>query len=198
MNFKLMELPFEKTALEPYISAETLEYHYGKHHATYVKNLNALCEGTLYETMAIEDIIQTADGGVFNNAAQVFNHDFYWKGMCTDNCRPSTELAESITRDFGSMEEFKEAFIKSATTLFGSGWTWLSVQENGTLMIEQTSNADTPLRHGRTPLLTCDVWEHAYYIDYRNARAEYLNKWWNLINWEFVSFNLTSFKKATK
>lgn len=194
MNFKLMELPFEKTALEPYISAETIEYHYGKHHATYVKNLNALSEGTKYESMKIEDIIRIADGGVFNNAAQVFNHDFYWKGMTCDSCSISAELAECIKRDFGSMEEFKEAFIKSATTLFGSGWTWLSVQNNGTLIIEQTSNADTPIRHGRTPLLTCDVWEHAYYIDYRNARAEYLNKWWNLINWSFVSRNFASFK----
>ncbi len=194
MNFKLMELPFEKTALEPYISAETIEYHYGKHHATYVKNLNALSEGTKYESMKIEDIIRIADGGVFNNAAQVFNHDFYWKGMTCDSCSISAELSECIERDFGSIEEFKEAFIKSATTLFGSGWTWLSVQNNGTLIIEQTSNADTPIRHGRTPLLTCDVWEHAYYIDYRNARAEYLNKWWNLINWSFVSRNFASFK----
>ncbi|MGM0624086.1 MAG: superoxide dismutase, partial [Campylobacterota bacterium] len=124
----------------------------------------------------------------------VYNHDFYWKGMTCTTCDISAELRESINRDFGSLEEFKEAFFKSATTLFGSGWTWLSIQKDGKLVIEQTSNADTPIRHGSTPLLTCDVWEHAYYIDYRNARPEYLENWWKLINWNFVSDNLSNFK----
>jgi Fe-Mn family superoxide dismutase len=197
MNFKLMELPFEKTALEPYISAKTIEYHYGKHHASYINNLNTLSKGTKYETMQLEDIIRTADGAIFNNAAQVFNHDFYWRGMTPDSSNISTELSKSIKRDFESIEKFKETFLKSAATLFGSGWTWLSVQDNGTLVIEQTSNADTPIRHGRTPLLTCDVWEHSYYIDYHNARLEYLENWWKLINWNFVSDNLT-FLKTTK
>jgi Fe-Mn family superoxide dismutase len=196
MKHELMELPFEKTALEPHISAETVEYHYGKHHATYLKNLITLSEGTHYETMKLEDIIRSADAGpLFNNAAQVFNHDFYWKGLTCTTCSISAELEESIARDFGSMEQFKEAFLQSAATLFGSGWNWLSIDKDGKLIIEQTSNADTPLRHGRTPLLTCDVWEHAYYIDYRNARPEYLQNWWNLINWNFVSDNLAAYKE---
>ncbi len=195
MIHKLMELPFERTALEPYISAETLEYHYGKHHATYMKNLIALSEGTHYATMTLEDIIRSAEGALFNNAAQVYNHDFYWKGLTCGTCSVSAELEESIARDFGSMEAFREAFLDAAAKLFGSGWTWLSIDSDGKLMIEQTSNADNPLRHGRTPLLTCDVWEHAYYIDYRNARPEYLKNWWNLVNWNFVSDNLAAFKE---
>ena len=189
-----MELPFDKAALEPHISAETIEFHYGKHHATYLKNLVALSEGTHYETMKLEDIIRSADGALFNNAAQVFNHDFYWKGMTCGSCSVSAELQESLERDFGSMDAFKERFLESAAKLFGSGWTWLSVEPDGTLIVEQTSNADNPIRHGRTPLLTCDVWEHAYYIDYRNARPKYLEAWWNLINWNFVSDNLAAFK----
>jgi Fe-Mn family superoxide dismutase len=189
-----MELPFDKAALEPHISAETIEFHYGKHHATYLKNLVALSEGTHYETMKLEDIIRSADGALFNNAAQVFNHDFYWKGMTCGSCSVSAELQESLERDFGSMDAFKERFLESAAKLFGSGWTWLSVEPDGTLIVEQTSNADNPIRHGRTPLLTCDVWEHAYYIDYRNARPKYLEAWWNLVNWNFVSDNLAAFK----
>ena len=195
MTHKLMALPFAKTALEPHISAETLEYHYGKHHAAYVNNLVALSEGTHYATMPLEDIIRSAEPGpLLNNAAQVFNHDFYWNGMICETCSVSAELLESIERDFGSMERLEEAFLDAAAKLFGSGWTWLSVDASGKLLIEQTSNADNPVCHGRTPLLTCDVWEHAYYIDYRNARPRYLEHWWGLINWNFVSENLARFK----
>jgi len=195
VKHELMSLPYDKAALEPFISAETLEYHYGKHHATYVKNLVALSEGTHFATMPLEEIIRSAEGALFNNAAQVFNHDFYWKGMSKSHSEPSAELGETIERDFGSMEAFKELFLKQAATLFGSGWTWLSVGGDGKLMVEQTFNADNPIRHGRTPLLTCDVWEHAYYIDFRNVRPEYLQSWWKLINWNFVSDNLAVFKE---
>ena len=195
MHHTLMELPYESTALEPHISAETIEYHYGKHHATYVKNLVALSAGTHFETMPLDKIIRSAEGPLFNNAAQVFNHDFYWRGMTRDASSASADLSESIERDFGSMEQFRAEFLEKAAKLFGSGWTWLSIDTEGGLRIEQTSNADNPLRHGRTPLLTCDVWEHAYYIDYRNARPAYLEGWWKLVNWNFVSDNLAAFRE---
>jgi superoxide dismutase, Fe-Mn family len=196
MIHTLMELPFEKTALEPHISAETVEYHYGKHHATYVKNLVALSEGTPFATMPLEEIIRAADPGpLFNNAAQVFNHDFYWKGLTPDETAPSAELRELIEGTFGTMDALHDTFLESATKLFGSGWAWLTIDEKGVLAIEQTSNADNPVRHGRTPLLTCDVWEHAYYVDYRNVRPDYLEHWWTLVNWRFVSENLARFKE---
>lgn len=194
MTHVLMDLPYEQDALEPYISSETISYHYGKHHATYVKKLNGLIEGTEYVDKTLEYIVRYADGAVFNNAAQVFNHDFYWRGLSNASSTPSVELSDLIDREFGSMEQFKEAFLGTATGLFGSGWTWLVVTPEGRLVIEWTSNADTPTRHDRVPLLTCDVWEHAYYIDYRNARPEYLENWWRLIDWKFVSDNLAAYE----
>ena len=192
MHHQLMPLPFEATALEPHISAETLSYHHGKHHAGYVNKLNALIPGTPYEHMSLEQIIKHADGAIFNNAAQIFNHDFYWKGLSGSATSPSAELASLIERDFGSMEAFREEFLNAAAGLFGSGWSWLVMNKEGKLAIRTTSNAATPLRTDETPLLTCDVWEHAYYIDYRNARPDYLLKWWEKINWRFVSDNLAA------
>lgn len=190
MTHTLMDLPFEKNALEPYISKETLEYHHGKHHAGYVNNLNRLIKGTEYEDMELEKIIQTAEGGIFNNAAQVYNHDFYFNGMSSKTSAPSKDLLALFDRNFGPIEEFKKVFLETAAGLFGSGWVWLSIDSSGSLVLESFSNAGNPLLSGHTPLLTCDVWEHAYYIDYRNARADYLEKWWGLINWNFVSQNL--------
>lgn len=189
MRFNLIDLPFDTHSLEPYISSETLEYHHGKHHAAYVNKLNTLIEGTTYESMDIASIITAAEGAVFNNAAQVFNHNFYFNGMRNEKSVPSCELLEALERDFGSMEAFQKEFTNSAATLFGSGWVWLSMDKAGKLLIEQLSNAENPLPTGHTPLLTCDVWEHAYYIDYRNNRAKYIEKWWELVNWNFVSEN---------
>jgi superoxide dismutase, Fe-Mn family len=193
MKHTLMELPYEQTALEPYISAETISYHYGKHHAGYVNKLNSLIEGTEYEDKPLEHIIKYAQNAIFNNAAQIFNHDFYWKGLKNASTAPSVELLSLIERDFGSMKTFEETFLAAATGFFGSGWVWLSISNEKKLEIKMTTNADTPMRHGDTPLLTCDVWEHAYYIDYRNGRATYLSNWWKLINWNFVSTNLSDF-----
>ncbi len=190
MKFELMTLPYDEKALEPYISAETISYHYGKHHAAYVNKLNILIEGTEFEKKSLEYIIKNAEGGIFNNAAQVFNHDFYWHGLSATPRTPSVELSDMIERDFGSMEELKKMFLDKAATLFGAGWVWLVLKEDNKLSIEGFSNADNPLRHDDTALLTCDVWEHAYYIDYRNVRAEYLENWWKLVNWNFVSDNL--------
>lgn len=190
MTHTLMDLPFDKKALEPYISEETLQYHHGKHHAGYVNKLNGLIEGTVYADAKLEEIVKKADGGIFNNAAQVYNHNFYWNGMSEKETSPSKELLTLIERDFNSMEAFKEKFLEMAAGLFGSGWVWLSINDSGGLNIESFSNAGNPLLLGHTPLLTCDVWEHAYYIDYRNARPDYLGKWWELVNWEFVSNNL--------
>ncbi|MBN2870876.1 MAG: superoxide dismutase [Campylobacterales bacterium] len=192
MQHQLMPLSFEPTALEPQISAETLSYHHGKHHAGYVNKLNSLIPGTEYENMTLEQIIKSASGPIFNNAAQVFNHDFYWKGLSPNATSPSAELAELLERDFGSLYAFQEAFLTAAAGHFGSGWTWLVITPEGKLEIRTTPNADTPLRGNETPLLTCDVWEHAYYIDYRNGRPDYLAQWWERINWNFVSDNLAS------
>lgn len=190
MKFELMQLPYDQTALEPYLSRETLSYHYGKHHAGYVNKLNALIEGTQYIGQSLEYIIKNGDGTIFNNAAQVFNHDFYWHGLSPSSTTQSDQFSQQLICDFGSVEKFKEAFLNAATGFFGSGWVWLVVDDGGNLVIETTSNADTPIRHGRLPLLVCDVWEHAYYIDYRNGRPDYLENWWKLINWKFVSDNL--------
>jgi len=192
MAFELMKLPFEKTALEPSISAETVEYHYGRHHAGYVNKLNGLIAGTPFEDAPLEKIIRNSDGAVFNNAAQVYNHDFYWKGLNPEATDPSVELSDMIARDYGGMEGLKSAFLAAAAGLFGSGWTWLALDGNGKLTILQTSNADTAMLHGLKPLLVCDVWEHAYYIDCRNARPDYLEKWWGLANWHFASDNLAA------
>jgi len=191
MEHQLPELPYAKNALEPHISAETLEYHYGKHHATYVANLNKLIPGTEFENLALEDIIKKASGGIFNNAAQVWNHTFYWNSMSPQGGgEPSGALADAINKAFGSVADFKDKFSTSAATNFGSGWTWLVKKGDGSLDIVNTSNAGNPLTEGLTPLLTCDVWEHAYYIDYRNARPKYLEAFWNLVNWDFAAQNL--------
>jgi len=186
MKHELPELPFSSSALEPHISAETLQYHHGKHHAKYVANLNDLIPDTGFQEMPLEMIVRKSTGKVFNNAAQAWNHGFYWNCLSPDGGgQPTGPLAEAIKRQFGSFEQFREDFNKAATSLFGSGWTWL-VQDNGALSIQQGGNAETPLSDGGTPILTCDVWEHAYYIDYRNARPKYLEAFWNLVNWEFA------------
>ncbi len=191
MTHKLPELPYAMDALQPHISKETLEYHYGKHHNAYVTNLNNLISGTEFEDLSLEDIIKMAPAGVlFNNSAQVWNHSFYWNCLSPNGGgEPSGKLLEAINKSFGSFENFKEKFTKAAVTNFGSGWTWLVNGENG-LEIINTSNAGTVLTSGKTALLTCDVWEHAYYVDYRNARPKYVDAFWNLVNWEFVEGNL--------
>ncbi|MCB1660964.1 MAG: superoxide dismutase [Fe] [Pseudomonadales bacterium] len=192
MNFELPPLPYAQNALQPHISSETLEYHYGKHHKTYVAKLNTLVVGTEYENMSLEEIITHANpGGIFNNAAQVWNHTFYWHCLSPEGGgEPSGKLADAIDSAFGSFAEFKKAFTDSAINNFGSGWTWLVKNKDGTLSIINTSNAGCPLTEGQTPLLTVDVWEHAYYIDYRNARPSYMDAFWALVNWAFVADNL--------
>ncbi len=190
MAFELPPLPYAKDALEPVISAETIEYHYGKHHQTYVTNLNNLTAGTDQADKTLEELIKTASGGVFNNAAQVWNHTFYWNCLSPNGGgEPTGDLAKAIDAAFGSFTAFKEAFNQSAATNFGSGWTWLVKNPEGGLEIVNTSNAGNPLTDGRTPLLTVDVWEHAYYIDYRNARPKYLSEIWKIVNWDFVAQN---------
>ncbi|MGR8930932.1 MAG: superoxide dismutase [Fe] [Gammaproteobacteria bacterium] len=190
MAFELPELPYAKDALAPHISAETIEYHYGKHHQTYVTNLNNLVPGTEFDGMSLEDIVKKSSGGVFNNAAQVWNHTFYWNCLSPNGGgAPTGGLANAIDRTFGSFEQFKEEFTKCAVTTFGSGWAWLVKNANGTLELVSTSNAACPLTAGQTPVLTCDVWEHAYYIDYRNARPKYLEAFWALVNWDFANAN---------
>lgn len=190
MEHKLLELPYPSDALNPVISKETIEYHYGKHHQTYVNNLNKLILGTEYEDMSLEDIIKKSSGSIFNNAARVFNHNFYWNCMCPDGGGDATgKLAESINKNFGSFTTFKDKFTAIAIATFGSGWTWLVKNGDDSLSIESTSNAATPITEGKTPLLTCDVWEHAYYIDYRNARPSYVEKFWNVVNWDFGAAN---------
>lgn len=191
MAFELPALPYAKNALEPHISAETLEFHYGKHHNTYVVNLNNLVSGTEFENKSLEEIIKSSTGGIFNNAAQVWNHTFYWHCLAPQaGGEPTGALAKAIEAAFGSFAAFKEAFTKSAVGNFGSGWTWLVKKADGSLAIVNTSNAGNPLTNGETPLLTVDVWEHAYYIDYRNARPKYMESFWALVNWDFVSKNL--------
>jgi len=177
-------------ALAPHISKETLEYHYGKHHQTYVTNLNNMIPGTEFENASLEDIIKKSSGGVFNNAAQVWNHTFYWNSLSPNGGgEPTGALADAIKAKWGGFDAFKEAFNKSAAGNFGSGWTWLVKKADGSLDIVNTSNAATPLTTADKPLLTCDVWEHAYYIDYRNARPKYLENFWALVNWEFAAKN---------
>jgi Fe-Mn family superoxide dismutase len=191
MAFTLPELPYAKNALEPHISAETLEYHYGKHHQTYVDKLNGLVEGTAMADKSLEEVIRNSDGGLFNNAAQVWNHTFYWHCLSPDGgSEPGGKLGELIKRDFGSFSDFKSKFTDTAIATFGSGWAWLVQNPDGKLDIVSTSNAQTPLTGKSEPLMTCDVWEHAYYIDYRNARPKYLEAFWNLVNWSFVESNL--------
>ncbi len=192
MEHKLPELPYAMDALEPHISRETLEYHYGKHHATYVTNLNNLIKDSEFADMSLEDIIMNSSGGVFNNAAQIWNHTFYWHSLSPNGGgEPSGALADAINTSFGSFADFKEKFTQTAVTTFGSGWGWLVQQDDGSLTLASTSNAGTPLTEaGKTPLMTCDVWEHAYYIDYRNARPQYLAAFWELVNWDFAAANL--------
>ena len=190
MAHELPALPYAMNALEPVISQETLEYHYGKHHQTYVTNLNNLIPGTEFENASLDEIVMKSSGGIFNNAAQVWNHTFYWNGLSPNGGgAPTGALAEAIDGAFGSFDAFKEKFAQSAATNFGSGWTWLVKNADGGLEIVNTSNAANPMTDGKTPLLTVDVWEHAYYIDYRNARPKYLAEIWNLVNWDFVAAN---------
>ena len=190
MEHKLPELPYAKDALAPHISAETLEFHYGKHHATYVTNLNKLIIGTEFANLPLEEIVKRASGGIFNNAAQVWNHTFYWNCLAPKaGGEPTGALAEAINLGFGSFAAFKEKFTATAVGTFGSGWAWLVKNPDGSLALESTSNAANPLAAGKKPLLTCDVWEHAYYIDYRNARPKYVEAFWNLVNWKFVEAN---------
>lgn len=191
MSFELPALPYEKNALEPHISAETLEYHYGKHHNAYVVNLNNLLKGSKFEGLSLEEIVKASDGGIFNNAAQVWNHTFYWHCLSPQGGgEPKGKLAVAINQAFGSFAEFKQQFSDAAVKNFGAGWTWLVKKPEGSLAIVNTSNAATPLTGDDKPLLTVDVWEHAYYIDYRNARPAYLENFWALVNWAFVEKNL--------
>jgi superoxide dismutase, Fe-Mn family len=191
MAFTLPPLPYAMNALAPHISQETLEYHHGKHHSTYVNNLNKLIDGTEYENLRLEEIIKRASGGIFNNAAQVWNHTFYWHCLSPNGGdEPRGKLADAISKAFGSFAAFKEQFSQAAATTFGSGWAWLVQDEAGVLKIKSTSNAGTPMTEGQHALLTCDVWEHAYYIDYRNLRIDYIKAFWSLVNWDFVADNM--------
>lgn len=200
MSITLPELPYAKDALEPYISAETLEYHYGKHHQAYVNKLNELIANTDYENMDLENIIKQAAlnetnkataNSVFNNAAQVWNHTFYWHCLSPKGGNePTGKLADAINKRFGSFTDFKDQFSKTAIATFGSGWGWLVQDQQGNLQIVSTNNAQSPMTNNQVALLTCDVWEHAYYIDYRNARPKYIEAFWNLVNWDFVAENL--------
>lgn len=190
MEHTLPELPYAMNALEPHISQETLEYHYGKHHQTYVTNLNNLIKGTEFESKSLEEIIMASSGGMFNNAAQIWNHSFYWNCLAPNGGgEPTGELLDAINSAFGSFDEFKAKFSQTSITTFGSGWGWLVKNSDGSLALASTSNAATPMTSGQTALLTCDVWEHAYYVDYRNARPKYVEAFWNLVNWDFVAQN---------
>ncbi len=190
MEHQLPALPYAMDALSPHISKETLEFHYGKHHQTYVTNLNNLIKGTEFEHATLEDIVKKSSGGVFNNAAQIWNHTFYWNSLSPNGGgKPSGGLASAIDAKWGSFDAFKDAFTKSAVGNFGSSWTWLVKKADGSLDIVNTSNAATPLTTGDKPLLTCDLWEHAYYIDYRNRRPDYMGAFWSLVNWDFASKN---------
>jgi len=190
MEHTLPALPYAIDALAPHISKETLEFHHGKHQQTYVTNLNGLIKGTEFESMSLEDIVRKSSGGVFNNAAQIWNHTFYWNSLSPKGGgAPSGALAAAINAKWGSFDAFKEAFNKSAAGNFGSSWTWLVKKADGSLDIVNTSNAATPITGADKPLITCDLWEHAYYIDYRNSRPNYLGGYWNLVNWDFAARN---------
>jgi Fe-Mn family superoxide dismutase len=188
MTFELPKLNYANEALSPEISKQTIDFHHGKHHQTYVTNLNNLIPGTPFENATLESIVKEADGPIFNNAAQVWNHTFYFNQFSEKKASQlSGSLLNAINKDFGSFEAFKEQFTKAAVTLFGSGWAWLSKDSDGKLIISQESNAGNPLRKGLTPVLTCDVWEHAYYLDYQNKRPDYLAAFWNIIDWDIIS-----------
>lgn len=190
-KIELPQLPYAMDALQPFISKQTIEFHYGKHHQTYVDNLNKLVEGTEFENSSLEEMIRRSSGGIFNNAAQVWNHTFYWESLTPASAGvPQGVLAAEIDRQFGSFEDFRQKFTQAALTLFGSGWVWLAKDDKGTLEILQTSNADNPLRTGRIPLLTCDVWEHAYYLDKQNRRAAYVEDFWKIVDWNRVSLRM--------
>ncbi len=187
MAFKLPELPYEADALAPVIDKTTIDFHYGKHHQAYVNNLNNLVPGTPFENASLETIIKEAEGGIFNNAAQVWNHTLYFMSFKPDGGgEPGGKLAEAMTNSFGSFDNFKEQFSKAAATLFGSGWAWLVKNEDGALKIVQESNAGCPLRNGLTPILTCDVWEHAYYLGYQNRRPDYIKDFWSILDWNTI------------
>lgn len=190
MEHTLPQLPYAQDALAPTISKETLEYHHGKHHQTYVTNLNNLIKGTEFENASLEDIVKKSSGGIYNNAAQHWNHSFYWNCLTPKSTPPAGKLADAINAKWGSFDAFKDTFNKQAAANFGSGWTWLVKKADGSVDIVNTGAAGNPLTTGDTLLLTCDVWEHAYYIDYRNARPKYLESFWGIVNWEFVAKNL--------
>ncbi len=190
MEHTLPPLPYAHDALAPHISKETLEFHHDKHHQTYVTNLNNLIKGTEFENSTLEEIVKKSSGGIFNNAAQVWNHTFYWVSLKPNGGgQPTGALADAINANFGSFDKYKEEFTKTAVGTFGSGWAWLVKKADGSLDLVSTSNAATPLTTDAKPLLTCDVWEHAYYIDYRNARPKYVEAFWNVVNWDFASKN---------
>lgn len=189
--FKLAPLPFSKDSLQPAISKETLEYHHDKHHQAYIDHLNKLIDGTEFEKLSLEEIIKKSTGSIFDNSAQAWNHDFYWKGITPEKLHgPKDKLLHAIEKNFGNIVEFEQKFQKAASDLFGSGWVWL-VKYGADLRLETTGNAENPLKSGGVPLLTCDVWEHAYYIDYRNSRDKYVSQFWKIINWEFAETNYT-------
>jgi superoxide dismutase, Fe-Mn family len=188
MSFELPKLNYGLDALEPYISKQTLEFHYGKHHQAYVNNLNNLIGGTEFENATLEEIVLKSSGGIFNNAAQVWNHTFYFNQFNKDGCdEPRDEIKAAIEKAFGSFDAFKEQFTKASVTLFGSGWSWLVVNKEGELEIQQTSNAANPLTEGKKPILTCDVWEHAYYLDKQNLRPKYVEDFWKLVDWKIIA-----------
>lgn len=188
MSHELPQLPFAMDSLAPHISKETLEYHYGKHHAAYVGKLNDALPGSGFENDSLEDIVKKSSGGIFNNAAQIWNHTFYWNSLSPNGGgAPSGAIADAINSAFGSFDKFKDTFTKAAATHFGSGWAWLVKDSDGNLDIVTTHDAGCPLTSGQTPILTCDVWEHAYYVDYRNARPKYIDAFWNLVNWDHAN-----------
>jgi len=190
MKFELPPLPYAPEALEPVISAKTISFHHGKHHQAYVNNLNNLIPGTRFENCTLEEIILDAEGGIFNNGAQVWNHTFYWEGLGGKGSTPTGKLLQLINEEFESFEKFKEIFADIAVKQFGSGWAWLVLEANGKLAITSTSNAGNPMREGMTPLFTCDVWEHAYYLDFQNRRPDYVKAFWDIVNWEKVAERL--------
>jgi Fe-Mn family superoxide dismutase len=191
MSIELPALPYKDEALVPHISKETLQFHYGKHHAGYVTKLNGLIAGTPFSAMSLDDIVRKSDGAIFNNAAQIWNHTFYWNSLSpTGGGNPKGKIDAAITKNFGSFDKFKEQFTAAATGFFGSGWAWLVETKTGDLKITTTANAGCPMTEGMKPILTCDVWEHAYYIDFRNARPDYVNAFWKLVNWDFANLNL--------
>ncbi|HNZ49152.1 MAG TPA: superoxide dismutase [Candidatus Hydrogenedentes bacterium] len=191
MSFSQPPLPYDLGALNPFVSEEQMSFHYGKHHLAYFNNLNGLVDGKPEADMALLDVVKQSEGGVFNNSAQAWNHSFFWHCMSPGGGgAPAGDIASRITRDFGSFDVFKEQFSSAAAKLFGSGWAWLAADASGKLEIMPLSNADTPVRHGKTAILTLDVWEHAYYIDYRNLRPKFIEGFWDVVNWDFANKNL--------